>query len=212
MAVIDVGRSLQKVVIHATRMVLARCWIGPGAGHESMVAPLGSRLDPERDHIICVCAVGNASRFLPLSVRLISRIRRRRLPLASPFFADPDFQRPLDPESALFNRLPRCYEVCQWSPSSFNAQPTRCVGVVEYIEGEEQPVRFDFYAATASRFYAPVALGIWCANWEIVCAALGNLGRFAKLKPEQRVVHDALELPRYDVTWLVDRRLRSPGA
>ena len=212
MAVIDVGRSLQKVVIHATRMGLARCWIGPGAGHESMVAPLGSRLDPERDHIICVCAVGNASRFLPLSVRLISRIRRRRLPLSSPFFADLDFQRPLDPESAPFNRLPRCYEVCQSSPSSFNAQPTRCVAVVEYIEGEEQPVRFDFYAATASRFYAPVALGIRCANGEIVCAALGNLGRFAKLKPEQRVVHDALELPRYDVTWLVDRRLRSPGA
>ncbi|MBW1906560.1 MAG: nitroreductase family protein, partial [Deltaproteobacteria bacterium] len=81
MAVIDVGRSLQKVVIHATRMGLATCWIGPGADHESIIAHLGSRLDLERDHIICVCAVGYASRFLPLPIRLISRIQRRRLPL-----------------------------------------------------------------------------------------------------------------------------------
>jgi len=212
MAVIDVGRSLQKVVIHATRMGLATCWIGPGADHESIVAHLGSRLDPERDHIICVCAVGYASRFLPLPIRLISRIQRRRLPLSSLFFADPEFQRPLDTESAPFNRFGRCYEVCQWSPSSFNAQPTRCVGVVEHTEGEEHPVRFDFYAATASRFYAPVALGIWCANWETGCAALGTPGRFAKLKPEERTVHGAPELPRYDVSWLVDRRPHSPGA
>ena len=212
MAVIDVGRSLQKVVIHATRMGLATCWIGPGADHESIVAHLGSRLDPERDHIICVCAVGCASRFLPLPVRLISRIQRRRLPLSSLFFTDREFQRPLDTESAPFNRFGRCYEVCQWSPSSFNAQPTRCVGVVEQTEGEEHPVRFDFYAATASRFYAPVALGIWCANWEIGCSALGIPGRFVDLKPEARSVHSATELPRYDVSWLVDRRPHSPGA
>jgi nitroreductase len=204
MAVIDVGRSLQKVVIHATRMGLATCWIGPGADHESIVAHLGSRLDLERDHIICVCAVGYASRFLPLPIRLISRIQRRRLPLSSLFFADPEFQRPLDTDSAPFNRFGRCYEVCQWSPSSFNAQPTRCVGVVERTEGGECRVRFDFYASTASRFYAPVALGIWCANWETGCSALGIPGRFVELKPEARSVHGATELPRYDVSWVLD--------
>ncbi len=31
LSVIDIGRSLQKVVLHATRMGLATCWIGPGA-------------------------------------------------------------------------------------------------------------------------------------------------------------------------------------
>ena len=57
--------------------------------------------------------------------------------------------------------------------------------VAEHTEGEERPVRFDFYASTASRFYAPVALGIWCANWETGCGALGIPGQFAELKPEE---------------------------
>ena len=206
LAVIDVGRSLQKVVIQATRMGLATCWIGPGADHESIVAHLGARLDLERDHIICVCAVGYASRFLPLPIRLITRIQHRRLPLTSLFFAGPRFQRPLDTESAPFNRFGRCYEVCQWSPSSFNAQPTRCAAVVEHSEGEERPVRFDFYASTASRFYAPVALGIWCANWETGCSALGIPGHFVELKPEERGVHSAPELPRYDASWVLDQQ------
>jgi nitroreductase len=205
LAIIDVGRSLQKVVIEATRMGLATCWIGPGADQESIVGPLGTRFDPEQDHIICVCAVGYASRLLPLPIRLVSRIQHRRLPLTSLFFADPRFRRPLDTATAPFDRFGRCYEVCQWSPSSFNAQPTRCAAVVEYTEEEAHLVRFDFCASTTSRFYAPVALGIWCANWEIGCRALGIPGHFLQLEPEERGVHDAPELPRYDVSWVLDR-------
>lgn len=34
LAVIDVGRSLEKVVLDVTRMGLATCWIGPGADHK----------------------------------------------------------------------------------------------------------------------------------------------------------------------------------
>ena len=34
LAILDVGRSLQKVVIDATRMGLSTCWIGPGADHK----------------------------------------------------------------------------------------------------------------------------------------------------------------------------------
>lgn len=40
-------------------MGLATCWIGPGADHESITLKLGQRFDKERDHIICVCAVGH---------------------------------------------------------------------------------------------------------------------------------------------------------
>lgn len=36
-AVMDVGHSLQKVVIDATRMRLGTCWIGSGAGQESIL-------------------------------------------------------------------------------------------------------------------------------------------------------------------------------
>jgi hypothetical protein len=58
LAIIDVGRSLQKAVLHATRMGVATCWIGPGADQTSIVTHLGDRFDADRDHVVCVCAVG----------------------------------------------------------------------------------------------------------------------------------------------------------
>ena len=194
LAVIDVGRSLQKIVTHATRMGVATCWIGPGADHESIIRALGERFDPERDHIICVCALGYGSRFLPLAIRGLHRIQHQRLPLSELFFAGPGLDEPLATEAEPFARFGRCYEVCQWAPSSFNAQPTRCAAVLD-DDGELRS--FDFYAATASRYYAPVALGIWAANWETGCAALGIAGYFEVLAPSG-------EPPRFDLRWALD--------
>lgn len=70
LALIDVGRNLQKVVLHATRMGVATCWIGPGADQSSVIKHLGDRFDPDRDHVVCICAVGYRSRFQPLSIRV----------------------------------------------------------------------------------------------------------------------------------------------
>ncbi|MCP3985621.1 MAG: nitroreductase [bacterium] len=200
-AVVDVGRSLQKVVHHATQMGLATCWIGPGADHESILRHLGSRFDTDRDHIICICAVGYASKFKPAVLRLIQRVQRKRLPMAELFFAAPDLGVPLDPEASPFDAFGRCYEVCQWAPSSFNGQTTRCAAVVDE---QGRVARFDFFATTHSQFYAPVALGIWLANWEIGCEAAALPGRFEVLGPEQRSVTHAPELPRYDISWICE--------
>lgn len=215
LAVIDVGRSLQKIVIDATRMGLATCWIGPGADQSSVVRHLGSRFNPAEDHIICVCAVGYTSWYKPLFLRFIQRLQRRRLPLSSLFFADSQFKEPLNLQATPFNRFGRNYEVCQWAPSSFNAQPTRCVAVMAPKTTQKQGdhdelhlVRFDFYATTESRYYAAVALGIWCANWEMGCEALGIPGHFAVLEAEERgenkdKAHS--RPPRYDVSWVLDK-------
>ncbi|MFE3634299.1 nitroreductase family protein [Streptomyces sp. NPDC059168] len=205
-AVVDVGRSLQHVVLHATRMGLATCWIGPGADQKSIVEHLGDRFDPEEDHVVCVCAVGYRSSFKPLALRGMQLIQRRRLPLTSLFFADPHFRKPLDVTRPPWAAYGRSYEVCQWAPSSFNSQTTRCVAVADRSTGEERPSRFDFHASTGSRYYAAVALGIWCANWEAGCRALGLDGHFAVLTPEARRVRGLPELPRYDVSWVVGRR------
>ena len=204
MAVIDVGHSLQKVVLDATRMGLASCWIGPGADQKSIVQQLGDRFDPERDHVICVCAVGYRSRFLPLFIRLMQVGQHRRRPLASLFYADPHFRQALDVQDGPFAAYGRCYEVCQWSPSSYNGQTTRCAAVTEVIDGTARPARFDFCASTASRYYAAVALGIWCANWETGCEELGLPGHFRVLTAKERGVPQPPELPRYDVSWIVD--------
>lgn len=215
LAVIDVGRSLQKIVIDATRMGLATCWIGPGADQSSVIQHLGDRFDPTEDHIICVCAVGYRSWYKPLFLRFIQGLQRRRLPLSALFFADFQFKQPLNFKANPFNRFGRTYEVCQWSPSSFNAQPTRCVAVTDWNsvqkgkddEGPKRLIRFDFYATTESRYYAAVALGIWCANWEMGCETLGISGHFNVLGEEERSeFKDEVrpKLPRYDVSWVLN--------
>ena len=204
LSVIDVGRSLQKVVIEATRLGIATCWIGPGADNKSIVQHLGNKIDPTKDHVICVCAIGYESMYKPLFIRLFSRLTHKRLPLSELFFSDLSFNKPLDTQTKPYRAYGRCYEVCQWSPSSYNGQTTRCIAITEQDNDEENLIRFDFFASINSRYYAPVALGIWCANWEIGCAALNKRGHFKVLSPSERISVEAPELPRYDISWVVN--------
>lgn len=204
LSVIDVGRSLQKIVLHATRMGLATCWIGPGADQKSIIKHLGEKFDPAHDHVICVCAVGYESMFKPLFIRLMQKIQHKRLPLSALFFSDLSFKIPLDIKADPYSDYGRCYEVCQWSPSSYNGQSTRCAAVTEPVGGKEKLIRFDFCAATVSRYYAAVALGIWCANWETGCETLNKHGHFAVLSPEEEAYELHPDLPRYDVSWVID--------
>ena len=195
-AVIDVGRSLQKVVMDATRMGLGTCWIGPGADHANIMQNLGERFDPEKDHIICVVAVGYKSKHIPIFIRLFNaQASNSRLPLSELFFADATFTQPLDLTAAPFNHFGRNYEICQWAPSSYNGQTTRCAAVTDEKSALQS---FGFYTATASQYYAPVALGIWAANWEMGCEALGLEGHFDVLLAEDEA------LPRYDLSWVAD--------
>jgi len=204
LSIIDIGRSLQKIVLHATRMGLGTCWIGPGADQKSIIEHLDDRFEPKKDHVICVCAIGYESMYKPLLIRVAKIFQHKRLPLSELFFTDPSCKLALEIDSAPFNEYGRCYEVCQWSPSSYNGQTTRCAAVTDRIEVEEKIMRFDFLAATASRYYAPVALGIWCANWETGCVALNKHGHFIVLSPEDRGYEKNSDLPRYDVSWVVD--------
>jgi len=204
LAVMDVGRNLQKIVMDATRMGLGTCWIGPGADHKSIMKHLGDRFDPKKDHIICVCAVGYKSGFIPMFIRAFNAQFFRRKPLSMLFFSDAQMKEPLNLEAVPFNKFKRTYEICQWAPSSYNGQTTRCVAV----NNKNGLERFDFYAATASRYYAPVATGIWCANWELGCESLGIHGHFAVLSAEERGVQEQEDqLPKYDISWVLDEKL-----
>ena len=202
-------------------MGLGTCWIGPGADQESVITHLGDRFDKEKDHVIVTCAIGYRSLFQPLAIRLFSAITGSvRLPLGSLFFSDASFSEPRDLTQQPFSRFGRCFEVCRWAPSSYNAQPTRCVARVnrraaeatgkdEDDQHQHQQVvpEFDFFCATKSRFYAPIALGIWLANWEAGCDNLGIRGQFRVLGPEERGASkdegkEAAELPKYYISWL----------
>jgi nitroreductase len=204
LTIVDVGRSLQKVVLHATKMGLATCWIGPGADQKSIIKHLGEKFDPKKDHVICVWAIGFESMFKRLFIRLMQKFQHKRLPLSELFFPAPTSKLTLETDSAPFNEYGRCYEVCQWSPSSYNGQTTRCMVITTQIGNQEELVRFDFFAATASRYYAAVALGIWCANWEAGCAALNKAGHFEVLSPTDSCYKEISELSHYYISWVID--------
>ncbi|MBK2125679.1 nitroreductase family protein [Fangia hongkongensis] len=197
LAIIDIGRSLQKVVHHATRMGLATCWIGPGADQKSIIEHLGNRFNHNKDHVICVCAIGYESMFKPLFIRFFQKLQHKRLPLKELFFTDCKLSNSIDVKELPFSDYNACYEVCQWAPSSYNGQTTRSRAVFE----DGQLIRFDFYTATNSRYYAPLALGIWCANWEIGCTALGKEGYFSIMEDASNAKD---ELPHYDISWVID--------
>jgi hypothetical protein len=156
-AVIDVGRSLLKIVMDATRMGLGTCWIGPGADQVSIMQDLGDRFDFGIDQIICICAVGYKSSYIPIFLRIFNAQFKRRLPVSELFFEDADLELPLDLDTDPFHRFGRNYEICQWAPSFYNGQTTRCVA---HTEKNGDLKHFDFYATTASRYYAPVVVGI----------------------------------------------------
>jgi len=205
LAMIDVGRSLQKIVMDATRMGLGTCWIGPGAAHNSIIQNLGDRFDREKDHIVCVCAFGYISGYIPMFLRIFNAQFKRRLPLSELFFDNEDFEIPLNLDIAPYNQFGRNYEICQWAPSSYNGQTTRCAVNTDKNGGL---ISIDFYTATSSKYYAPVALGIWCANWELGSEAQRFLGHFSELSAVERGVQgndNAPQLPRYDLSWVLDK-------
>lgn len=205
-AIIDVGGSLQKVVQKATRMNLATCWIGPGASHDSIKTELGdSKFNEDQDHIICVCAIGYKSHYIPTMINfMFQTMTNSRIPIHDLFSTEED----IDLEQAPFDTFAKVFEVCRWSPSSFNSQTTRCrvvLGDVSRIE------RFDFFCSTNSRFsrfYAPVALGIWLANFETGCQAIRVKGSFRPLQDGDRAVGSGGREDvsrRCDVSWVVQQ-------
>jgi hypothetical protein len=154
-----------------------------------------------------VCAVGYKSKYIPLFIRIFNAQFYRRLPLSELFFADPQLKQPLNVETEPFKRFGRTFEICQWAPSSYNGQTTRGVAVMDGAADAPQLERFDFYQVTESRYYAPVAAGIWCANWEMGCQALDLHGHPAALSAEERGIQkekDLPEVPHYDLSWILD--------
>ncbi|CAK9066052.1 unnamed protein product [Durusdinium trenchii] len=162
-----------------------------------MVGSVLAAAEQEKDHIICVCAIGYPSWYMPTTIKwTVNMFSATRNPLSKLFFRDSRFETPLSTEAPPFSRYGRCYEACQWAPSSFNAQPVRVVG---HAEGQ----RFDFYGANSSRYYTPVAVGIWLANWETGCEALKIKGHF-KIMDSEKLDVPALtnDGPVYDMSWI----------
>ena len=205
LAVMDVGRTLQKIVINATRMGLGTCWIGPGADHKSIASQLGGKFNPKKENIICVCAIGYESKYIPLFIKAFSNRMRKRLPIEAIFFSDYKMNKPIDIHNNPYRIFQRTYESCQYAPSSYNGQTTRAV----VIANDNVIKRIDFFAMTTSMYYAAVASGIWCANWEMGCEELEIEGEFRRLDADEidlTMEQKRKGVPVYDMSWVLNRK------
>jgi nitroreductase len=201
LAILDVGKTLQKIVIDATRMGLGTCWIGPGADHKSITAQLGNNFNPEKDNIICVCAIGYESKYYPLFIRYFNKKMRSRLTVDSLFFKDYEMN-PIPLTQEPFQSFEKVLNACKWAPSSYNGQTTR--GIM--ISNNDKLERIDFVATTTSKYYAAVATGIWTANWEMGCDELGIEGHFKKLNEKEyqsTLTQAENNILIYDMSWIL---------
>lgn len=174
LAVIESGRALQHVVLDLTERGIATCWIGPGADRTSVESALGQRFDAHRDHVLCVIAIGYSSHWKPFLARVMALVMHRRRALSDLVFdGAPGVPARLD--RAPLRRLRPVFEACRWAPSSYNSQTTRAVVEIK----DKSLIQVSFCALEDSRYYAPLAEGIWVANWERGVAALGLAGRLA---------------------------------
>jgi len=203
-AIFDIGKSLQNIVINATKMGLGTCWIGPGADHTSVKAHLGARFNDEQDAVICLCAVGYKSVYAPLFIRIFNSRFHNRLDTSDLFFSDPQMNTPIDTTQHPWSDFEPCFESCRWAPSSYNGQTTRAV-LSEPDPKNNKNMQIDFYASTSSRYYAVIAIGIWCGNWEISCDALNVKGHFelASHSSKACLVSD-IYTPQSDISWVMD--------
>ncbi len=200
LAVLDVGRTLQKIVVDATRMGIGTCWIGPGADHKSITLQLGERFNPDKENIICISALGYESKYKPLFISVFNRMMHKRLPIESLFFTNYKLDEPIDINQSPYNTFQQTFEACQWAPSSYNGQTTRAIVSLD----NDKIKRIDFLASTSSRYYAAVASGIWCANWEMGCNALNMKGNFVRLpEVEITILQNSKGLPVYDMSWVL---------
>jgi len=205
LTIVEVGRILQKIVIDATRMGLATCWIGPGADHRSITSQLGGRFDSEKDNVICVCAIGYKSKYVPLFIKIFSQKMRKRLSLDSLFFNSHKMDTSIDTSQEPYARFLRSYESCQWAPSSYNGQTTR--GIV--ISDNNKITRIDFMAVTSAKYYAAIASGIWCTNWELSCNELKIEGKFVRLPDAEIGLSESQKnngTPIYDISWVINEK------
>lgn len=189
LSVIEAGRAVQHVVNEATAAGIATGWIGPGAQRASVQAALGDAFDGARDHVLCVVALGYPARYVPLFLRVAALSGAKRKPLADLIFEEaPGLPAPLT--RAPYKALLPAFEACRRAPSSYNAQSTRMI----LSATEKEVTKAQICALEGSQYYAPLALGIWCANWETAMEALGQPGRWVRLEAARPIagglVHD----------------------
>lgn len=198
-AVVEVGRVLERLSLEAMQLLdLGTCIIGPGADQASMKEHLGDRFDEQRDHIICAFAIGYPSAHAPLFMRAMSVwavTSRRRL--EELVFFDHNLQKPVSDVQKHHALRPflEAFEALRWGPSSFNAQPTRCVVVLN--DGMDRVQRLDFVSDSPGRYYNAVAAGAWMANFDKCCDVPG---RWTALSVEERGNEDGLH--PYNVSFI----------
>jgi len=186
-AKIDLGYALEQVVLEATRLGLATCWI-TGTFHPGRAA---AELDIESEEAVAAVVALGYPRLDPLA-RLHDTVIRGlagahdRLPLEKIVFAE-RWGQPWSPEGA-DPILREVLECARLAPSATNRQPWRFV--VSAAEGQG-PIPLLLLGLTRR---APIDAGIVMSHVKLVAEEQGYVGAW-RLCWEDATLASALDLP-----------------
>jgi nitroreductase len=194
----DFGYLFETLVLKATDMGLATCWLGASFDRSGY----GRLLDAAPDERVPAAsplglATGKANP-VDAAIRLAAGSKRRKA--LEELFFDGDFEHPLNPVDAGAAAL--CLEMVRLAPSARNRQPWRLLR-----EGK----RFHFFLARSGPArdaldLARVDLGIAMCHFDLTARYLGLAGGFAAERPPRAtgaLATGALATgaPEYIITW-----------
>lgn len=190
-ALIDLGYCMEKIILKATELGLATCWLG-GTFRRSSFA---MKVDLSSDEILpAISPIGYAAakKRLVEKVMKIGARSSQRKPFASLFFKD-EYNKPfLEEEMAQYRDL---LQGVRLAPSSMNRQPWRIIKVNN---------KFDFYLFRKQKIKGEstgidmlkIDLGIAMAHFDLLALGKGMDGDWINEPPQSET-----EQLEYIISW-----------
>ncbi len=187
----DYGYLMERIVLYATQLSLATCWLGGSFYKDNFSARINIR---PNEIVPAVVSMGVPAGNRNMVDRLIRNVAgsKKRLPWDRLFF-EADARTPLQPEGA--GKFAEVLEMVRLSPSASNRQPWRLVkdGTVVHFflcrtKGYRKPMFSDLQR---------IDMGIAMAHFETVCQELNIAGAWKQATSSPR----AVENWEYTVTW-----------
>jgi nitroreductase len=192
----DFGYAMEGLVLRATDLGLATCWIGGAFGRSATARALSLKDDEIMPAIVAVGRPAEKMTIAEIIIRSGARAGTRKV--AELLFHDGSFGTPLQVDEPWIEVL----EALRLAPSASNKQPWRIVR-----GGPDSPTLFHLYLEE-DRLYNSllgevrlqnVDLGIAMRHFEAAAGALSIPGRWIRLDPEPPIASTSR---KYIVSWV----------
>ena len=189
----DYGRLMEEIVLKATDLDLATCWLGGSFQKDNFSARIQTQPHEIVPAVVSVGVSAEKRNFVDRGIRSIAGSRKRK-PWPELFF-ESNHQTPLTQGAA--GGYAEVLDLVRLAPSASNKQPWRVV---------QDPQGFHFFLQRTSGYHKPrlfsdlqrVDMGIASCHFELACTEFGLPGEWRDI-PLQLHIPDFWE---YSISWV----------